>query len=91
MIADRDDATQGGPATDDAFEWTESRYGHPRGAGAGKAVAGGWICAEVRVVGVADTILSAHRPLFFVGAVAEQRSVVLLVQCELLQFVYCFH
>ena len=26
MIADRDDAAEGGPATDDAFEWTESRY-----------------------------------------------------------------
>ena len=25
-IADRDDAAEGGPATDDAFEWTESRY-----------------------------------------------------------------
>ena len=26
MIADRDDAAEGGPATADAFEWTESRY-----------------------------------------------------------------
>ena len=26
VIADRDDAAEGGPATDDAFEWTESRY-----------------------------------------------------------------
>ena len=26
MIADRDDVAEGGPATDDAFEWTESRY-----------------------------------------------------------------
>ena len=25
-IADRDDAAEGRPATDDAFEWTESRY-----------------------------------------------------------------
>ena len=25
-MADRDDAAEGGPATDDAFEWTESRY-----------------------------------------------------------------
>ena len=25
-IADRDDATEGGPATDDAFEWNESCY-----------------------------------------------------------------
>ena len=25
-IADRDDAAKGEPATDDAFEWTESRY-----------------------------------------------------------------
>ena len=25
-IADRDDAAEGGPATDDAFEWTEGRY-----------------------------------------------------------------
>ena len=25
-VADRDDAAEGGPATDDAFEWTESRY-----------------------------------------------------------------
>ena len=25
-IADRDDAAEGGPATDDAFEWTKSRY-----------------------------------------------------------------
>ena len=25
-IADRDDAAEGGPATDDAFEWTERRY-----------------------------------------------------------------
>ena len=26
MIADRDDAAEDGPTTDDAFEWTESRY-----------------------------------------------------------------
>ena len=26
MIADRDDAAEGGPATEDAFEWAESRY-----------------------------------------------------------------
>ena len=26
MIADRDDAADGGPATADAFEWSESRY-----------------------------------------------------------------
>ena len=26
MIADRDDAAEGEPAMDDAFEWTESRY-----------------------------------------------------------------
>ena len=26
VIADRNDAAEGGPATDDAFEWTESRY-----------------------------------------------------------------
>ena len=25
-IADRDDAAEGGPATDDTFEWTEIRY-----------------------------------------------------------------
>jgi len=25
-VADRDGATEGGPATDDAFEWAESRY-----------------------------------------------------------------
>lgn len=25
-VADRDGATEGGPTTDDAFEWTESRY-----------------------------------------------------------------
>ena len=26
MIADRDGAVESGPATDDACEWTESRY-----------------------------------------------------------------
>ena len=47
---------------------------HPRGAGAGKAVARWRICPDLRVVGVANPILSAHRPLFSMGAMAEQRS-----------------
>ena len=46
-----------------------------RGAGTGEAVARWWICADLRVVGVADPILSAHRPLFPMGALAQQRSV----------------
>ena len=47
MIADRDDAVEGGQTTGDAFEWTEIRYPHQRGAGAGEAVARWRICADL--------------------------------------------
>ena len=70
-IADRDDAAEGGPATDDAFEWTESRYDTRVALERAKRLRRWRICAEMRVVDVADSILSAHRSLFSVGAVAE--------------------
>ena len=58
-IADRDAAAEGGPARR-RIRVDRVPLRHARGAGAGEAVARWRICAEVRVVGVADSILSAY-------------------------------
>ena len=55
--------TEGGPATDDAFEWTESRYDTRVALGRAKQLRDGGFAPGLRVVGVANSATSERAPL----------------------------